>query len=49
MEKLYKTLGITGAASIAIGIVTIVIGVTSGVISIIAGAKLIKSKKGLMF
>ena len=49
MEKLYKTLGITGAASIAIGIVTIVIGVTTGIISIIAGAKLIKSKKGLIF
>ena len=49
MEKLYKTLGITGGASIAIGIIVIVVGITTGIISIIAGAKLIKSKKGLMF
>ena len=49
MERLYKTLGLTGAANIAIGIVTIVVGVTVGIISILAGAKLIKSKKGLIF
>jgi len=49
VEKVYKTMGITGAASIAIGIVVIVIGITTGVISIVSGAKLIKGKKGLMF
>lgn len=31
-EKAYKTMGITGAANIAIGIVTLVLGVTVGVI-----------------
>lgn len=49
MEKIYKTLGITGAASIAIGIVVIVIGVAAGILSIVTGAKLINSKKGMMF
>ena len=49
MEKIYKTLGITGAASIAIGIVIIVIGVAAGILSIVTGAKLINSKKGMMF
>ena len=34
-EKAYKTMGITGAANIAIGIVTLVLGVTVGVISIV--------------
>ena len=49
MEKLYKTLGLTGAASIAIGIVVIVVGMAAGILSIVTGAKLINSKKGLMF
>ena len=49
VEKIYKTLGITGAASIAIGIVIIVIGVAAGILSIVTGAKLINSKKGMMF
>ena len=49
MEKLYKTLGLTGAASITIGIVLIVTGIAAGIISIVTGAKLINSKKGLMF
>ena len=49
MEKIYKTLGITGAASIAIGIVVIVIGVAAVILCIVTGAKLNKSKKGMMF
>ena len=49
MEKVYKTMGITGAASIAIGIVVIVIGVVAGTLSIVSGAKLLKNKKGLIF
>ena len=49
MEKLYKTLGLTGAASITVGIVLIVTGIAAGIISIVTGAKLINSKKGLMF
>ena len=48
MEKLYKTLGLTGAASIAVGIVIIVVGITAGILSIVTGAKLINSKKGMI-
>lgn len=48
-EKAYKTMGITGAASIAMGIVVMVVGITAGVVSIVCGARLLKSKKGLMF
>ena len=46
-EKAYKTMGITGAASIAVGIVALVIGITLGVISVISGAQLLKDRKGL--
>lgn len=49
MEKVYKTMGLTGAAAIAVGIVIIVIGVAAGVVSIVSGAKLLNGKKGLMF
>lgn len=49
MEKVYKTMGLTGAAAIAVGIVVIVIGVAAGVVSIVSGAKLLNSKKGLIF
>lgn len=48
-EKAYKTMGITGAASIAVGIVTLVVGVAVGVIAIISGVQLRKDRKGLTF
>lgn len=48
-EKAYKTMGITGAAGIAVGIVVMVVGITVGVVSIICGARLLKNKEGLMF
>lgn len=48
-EKAYKTMGSSGAAGIAMGIVVMVVGVTVGVISIICGARLLKNKEGLMF
>ncbi|MBC5742329.1 hypothetical protein FMM74_001705 [Lachnospiraceae bacterium MD308] len=48
-EQAYKTMGLTGAASIAIGIVTLVMGITVGVIAVISGAKLLKDRKGLTF
>ena len=49
MEKLYKTLGLAGAANIAIGSVIIVVGIAAGILSIVTGAKLINGKKGMMF
>lgn len=48
-ERAYKTMGLTGAANIAIGIVMIVAGVAAGIIAIIGGARLLKNKEGLMF
>ena len=47
-EKAYKTMGLTGAANIAIGIVVMVVGVAD-----IQGedgrARLLKNREGLMF
>ena len=46
-EKAYKTMGLTGAANIAIGIVVMVVGVAAGV-AVIGGARLLKNREGLM-
>ena len=48
-EKTYKTMGITGVCSIAIGVVMIVVGIATGVIAIVSGARLMKDRKGLTF
>ena len=48
-ERAYKTLGIAGGASIAIGIIMIVTGIATGVIAVISGTRLLKNKEGLMF
>lgn len=48
-EKAYKTMGVAGAANLALGIILIVTGVVSGVILIVSGARLFKAKKGLTF
>lgn len=48
-EKVYKTMGRTGAWNIAIGVVLIIVGLAAGVLSIINGAKLIKNKSGIIF
>lgn len=48
-EKAYKTMSLSGAGSIAVGILMLVAGVTLGVISIVSGAKLLRDKKGLTF
>ena len=34
-EKAYKTMGLTGAENIAIGIVVMVVGVAAGVVAVI--------------
>ena len=48
-EKAYKTMVVTGASAIAVGIVTLVTGVAVGVIAIVSGARLLKDRKGLTF
>lgn len=47
-EKVYKTIGLSGAANLAIGICILVTGVASGILLILNGAKLLKSKKQIL-
>ncbi len=47
-EKVYKTIGFSGAANLAIGICILVTGVTSGILLILNGAKLLKSRKKIL-
>ena len=48
-EKVYKTMGGTGAMNIAIGVIAIVVGGVSGILLIIGGAKLLANKSKLLF
>ena len=45
-EKIYKTMNLTGAISMAAGIIIIVVGVAAGVMTIVSGAMLLSRKKG---
>lgn len=49
VERAYKTMKLTGAANIAIGIVIIAVGIVAGVFTIISGTNLLKNKKDLTF
>ncbi len=48
-EKAYKAMGKTGAFNLVLGICTMVAGVAVGVIMVIHGAKLLGSRKNIMF
>lgn len=48
-EKLYKTMGVSGAGNITIGIISLVTGVVSGVLLIITGVRLLKKRSDIMF
>lgn len=47
-EKLYKTIGSTGAANLVVGICILVAGITSGILLIINGARLIRSRRKIL-
>ncbi len=47
-EKVYKTIGFSGAANLAIGICILVTGIASGILLILNGANLLKSKKRIL-
>ena len=49
MERVYKTMRNSGAASIAVGIVIATVGLTAGIIAIISGALLLKRKSDITF
>ncbi len=48
-EKIYRTLSATGAGDIVIGVLVIAVGVCAGVIAIVNGARLLHSRKNVMF
>ena len=48
-EKLYKTMGVSGAGNITIGIISAVTGIVCGVLLIITGARLLKKRSEIMF
>ena len=48
-EKIYKTMGRTGALAIVIGVISIVAGVTSGVLLLVSGGRLLADKSKILF
>lgn len=48
-EKVYKTMGSTGAGTLALGICILVSGIVSGILLIVNGARLLKNRERLMF
>lgn len=46
-EKAYKTMGSTGAGTLAIGICILVTGIVSGILLIVNGAQLLKNRESL--
>lgn len=48
-EKAYKTMRITGAGNIVLGVVMVVTGVAAGILTIISGVCLLRNKRELTF
>lgn len=48
-EKIYKSMAVTGAGNIALGIVVLISGIACGVVAIVSGAKLLKRKSDIIF
>lgn len=48
-EKIYKTMGSTGAANLVIGICILVAGIAGGILLIVNGARLLIQKNKLTF
>lgn len=48
-EKIYKTMGSTGASTLALGICILAGGITAGVLLIVNGARLLKNKSKMIF
>lgn len=48
-EKIYKTMGSTGASSLVVGICVLIGGVAAGILLIVNGARLLKNKSKIIF
>ncbi len=48
-EKIYKTMAVTGAGNIALGVVVLISGIACGVVAIVSGARLLKRKSDIIF
>lgn len=48
-EKVYKTMGSTGAANLAVGICVLAGGIAAGVLLIVNGARLLKNRSKIVF
>jgi hypothetical protein len=48
-EKVYKTMAVTGAGNIALGVIMLVSGIACGIVAIVSGAKLLKRKSDIIF
>ncbi len=49
MEKVYKTMSVSGACDIALGVIVLVTGITVGIIAIVNGSMLLKRKADITF
>ena len=47
--KIYKTMGSTGAASLAVGICVLTGGIAAGILLIVNGARLLKNRAKMIF
>lgn len=48
-EKVYKTIGHTGVANLAVGICILAGGIAAGVLLIVNGARLLKNRSKILF
>ena len=48
-EKIYKTMAVTGAGNIALGVVILISGIACGVVAIVSGGRLLKRKSDIIF
>lgn len=47
-EKVYKTMGTTGALNLTVGIIVLVCGVVSGILMMVSGARLLNNRKNVL-
>jgi|UPI0003B784F1 hypothetical protein len=48
-EKIYKTMGRSGALAIVVGVISIVVGLASGVMLLISGGRLLAGRSKILF